>query len=207
MIEAFVYGFVLAFGLIMPLGMQNIFIFNQGATQRHFYHALPSVFSASICDTTLIVLSVLGVSAAVLEFAWLKNVIFVIGFFFLMSMGWITWRSTTTSVKEGIKPLSAKKQILFAASVSLLNPHAIIDSVGVIGVNALNFDGYEKLIFTAACVFVSWSWFLGLAFAGHIVHRADKKGSWLIVINKISAIIIWAAGLYIGWQLVRSLKF
>ncbi|GGA41924.1 hypothetical protein GCM10007416_13560 [Kroppenstedtia guangzhouensis] len=28
---AFMHGFLLAFGLILPLGVQNVFIFNQGA--------------------------------------------------------------------------------------------------------------------------------------------------------------------------------
>ena len=32
--------------------------------------------------------------------------------------------------------MSAKKQIGFAISVSLLNPHAIMDTVGVIGTSA-----------------------------------------------------------------------
>lgn len=36
MLEAFIHGALLAFGLILPLGIQNIFIFNQGATQKRF---------------------------------------------------------------------------------------------------------------------------------------------------------------------------
>lgn len=47
-LNAFLYGVMLAFGLIIPLGVQNIFAFNQGATQRHFLHALPSVLAASL---------------------------------------------------------------------------------------------------------------------------------------------------------------
>lgn len=30
MTEAIVHGMILAFGLILPLGVQNIFVFNQG---------------------------------------------------------------------------------------------------------------------------------------------------------------------------------
>src|SRR5690625_4107051 len=34
--EALVHGIILAFGLIIPLGVQNIFIFNQGATHKSY---------------------------------------------------------------------------------------------------------------------------------------------------------------------------
>lgn len=40
MLKAFIYGLILAFGLIIPLGVQNIFVFNQGASQKHFSYFL-----------------------------------------------------------------------------------------------------------------------------------------------------------------------
>lgn len=201
MIHAFIYGFVLAFGLIIPLGVQNVFVFNQGATQTHFLYALPSVLTAAICDTILITIAVLGVSVAVLTIPWLKIVIFVIGFFFLMYMGYVTWNNSSAKLNENHEPLSSKKQIAFAASVSLLNPHALLDTIGVIGTNALHFVGTARLVYTLACVLVSWSWFFGLAVAGYFMHRLDETGLGLTLVNKISACIIWAVGLYIGWQL------
>jgi len=144
MLDAFLYGVILAFGLIMPLGVQNIFIFNQGATQKHFLHAMPSVITAGICDSILILLSVLGVSVVVFTIPWLKTSIFVIGFCFLMYMGWHVWKTKPKKLQEGHKPYTAKRQIGFAMSVSLLNPHALVDSIGVIGTSSLNFVGNEK---------------------------------------------------------------
>jgi len=148
MIEAFIYGAILALGLIIPLGVQNVFIFNQGAAQKHFLYALPSVLAASLCDTALIILAILGVSMVVLSLTWLKLTFFVIGFFFLMYMGYITWKSKPASLDGNQKPLSAKRQVGFAVSVSLLNPHAIIDSMGIIGTSALHFSGNAKLAYT-----------------------------------------------------------
>jgi len=203
MIDAFIYGVILAFGLIIPLGVQNIFVFNQGATQRHFLHAMPSVLMASLCDTVLILCAVLGVSVAVFAIAWLKTVILVIGLFFLMYIGWITWNSHPTKLHQGDKPLSAKKQIAFASSVSLLNPHALLDTIGVIGTNSLQFVGKEKWAFTTACILVSCCWFFGLSILGHFLLRLDKNGLWLRSVNKISALIIWAVAFYIGWQLIK----
>ncbi|TMZ55245.1 amino acid transporter, partial [Klebsiella pneumoniae] len=62
MIAAFLHGIVLAFGLILPLGTQNVFVFNQGASQPKFRGAVPVILTASLCDTLLILLAVVGVS-------------------------------------------------------------------------------------------------------------------------------------------------
>lgn len=204
MLNAFIYGVVLAFGLIIPLGVQNIFVFNQGATQRQLTHALPSVITASLCDTILIIIAVLGVSVIVLEIPWLKTAIFLIGFFFLLYMGWVTWRSKPAVALAG-KPFSTKRQIGFALSVSLLNPHALLDSVAVIGTNSINFTGEAKFAFTLACVLVSWCWFFSLSVAGHYLNRFDKSGMGIKVVNKLSAFIIWGVAFYIGWQLLMPL--
>lgn len=204
MIQAFLYGVILAFGLIIPLGVQNIFVFNQGATQQHFLHAMPSVLAASFCDTLLILCSVLGVSVVVLTIPWLKTVIFVVGFVFLVYMGWVTWKSKA-KITQGEKPLSAKKQVAFAVSVSLLNPHALMDTIGVIGTNSLSFVGMQRWVFTFACILVSWLWFLGLSVAGHFFHKFDQTRSKIVFINKLSALIIWTVACYILWQLLSQL--
>lgn len=60
MLQAALHGFILAFGLILPLGVQNIFVFNQGAVQPRFSRVLPVILTASVCDTLLITLAVAG---------------------------------------------------------------------------------------------------------------------------------------------------
>lgn len=197
-IDAFIYGVILSFGLIIPLGAQNIFIFNQGAIQRHYLKALPSVVTASLCDTLLITMAVLGVSVVVLTMPWLQKILFLGGFCFLMFMSWMTWHATPSKLNEDTKVFSAKQQIAFSTTVSLLNPHAILDTIGVIGTNSLDFIGEEKWIFTLACIVVSWMWFFGLSIAGHFMHKLDKTGLWIKCVNKISAVIIFGVGLYIG---------
>lgn len=204
MIAAFLYGIVLAFSLIIPLGIQNIFLFNQGATQKHFLHALPSILTASVCDTILILLAVLGTSVIVLTVPWLKSSIFLLGFVFLVYMGWSTWKTAATRLPHASTPLSAKRQITFAASVSVLNPHAWLDSVSVIGTNSLNFDGYARWSYTAACILVSCAWFFGIAMAGHFFIKADKTGLGMRLINKVSALIIWGVAVYLAMQLYQD---
>ncbi|PTM59189.1 LysE/ArgO family amino acid transporter [Desmospora activa] len=206
MLEATIHGVILAFGLILPLGAQNVFIFNQGANQATVWRALPALLTASLCDTLLILLAVLGISLLVLSFAWLQMTIFGIGFLFLLYMGWSVWNSTPATDETAATPLSPQKQIGFAASVSLLNPHAILDTVGVIGTSSLHYDGMEKGAFTLACIIVSWLWFLGLILAGRWLKKRDRSGRWLRRLNRVSALIIWGVAVYIGWSLLQQIN-
>ena len=70
--EAIIHGIILAFGLILPLGVQNVFVFSQGATQPRLLSALPATITAAVCDTFLILLAVFGLSIIVLQFEWMR---------------------------------------------------------------------------------------------------------------------------------------
>lgn len=202
MFEAIIHGFILAFGLILPLGVQNVFVFNQGATQARFLGALPVIITAAICDTLLISLAVLGVSVVVLDYDWLRMLLLFAGILFLIYMGFVTWNSKP-AMNEGESRISfsPKKQVIFAMSVSLLNPHAILDTIGVIGTSSLAYLGFEKLAFAITCILVSWLWFLGLGIVGRMSGRLDQSGRFLLILNKISAIVMWGTAVYIGFTL------
>jgi L-lysine exporter family protein LysE/ArgO len=199
--EAIVHGIILAFSLILPLGAQNVFVFNVGARQPAFIKTIPVVLTAGLCDTILILTAVLGVSLIVFSIAWLKTVLLAVGVLFLLYMGWSVWKSAPTSDEVQLE-MTIKKQILFAASVSILNPHAILDTVGVIGTSALSYEGNEKWAFTAATISISWIWFFGLALTGRMIGRIDQTGKWIGYLNKISAVLIWIIALYLLTKLL-----
>lgn len=195
--EAFLHGIILAFGLILPLGVQNVFVFSQGATQPSLLRALPAGVTAAICDTLLILLAVFGLSLIVLQFEWLRITLMTIGIIFLLYMGYSIWRSNPVNA-ENSEALPIKKQILFALSVSLLNPHAILDTIGVIGTSALKYSGTEQMMFTVACVFISWLWFFGLTLTGASFKKLDGSGKLMRLFNKCSAVFIWATACYLA---------
>ena len=92
--EVVIHAVVLAFGLILPLGVQNVFIFNQGMRQRRYIHALPAVITAGVSDTLLIGAAVGGVSLILLQWPVLANVMYAVGSLFLLYMAWSIWRSS-----------------------------------------------------------------------------------------------------------------
>lgn len=203
--EAIIHGMILAFGLIIPLGVQNVFVFNQGALQPKFRKALPVVMTAGICDTLLIVAAVSGVSLLILTFGWLENIIFSIGIIFLIYMGFILWRTKVSTTDLEGQSFSTKKQILFAASVSLLNPHALLDTIGVIGTNSLSYTGDARIAFTLTTIIVSWIWFIGLAVAGRYFGKLDKSGKLMTLLNKVSALVVWGVAIYMAIKLFNNL--
>lgn len=198
MTAAIVHGLLLSLGLILPLGAQNTFVFTQGATHRRWARALPVVVTASLCDTLLIILAVSGVSVAVLAVPGFQTLLSWVGVAFLAYVGWVTWRSPASAVDPAVAGARAewplRRQVLFSMSVSLLNPHAILDTVGVIGTSSLAYSGAALAAYTAACVAVSWLWFLGLATAGHLAGTVNPNGAWRSWLNRISALVMWGVG-------------
>ncbi|CAI6083816.1 LysE/ArgO family amino acid transporter [Cohnella sp. JJ-181] len=204
MLHVVINAFLLALGLILPLGAQNVFVFNQGALQPRYARALPITLTASVCDTLLISLAVFGVSAVALGIAWIKLTLLSVGVLFLLYMGWVIWTSKPGAGDRGqAERLGPRRQIALTASLSLLNPHAIMDTVGVIGTSALRYDGWDKLAFAVTCIAVSWLWFHGLALAGRVAGKADPSGRFLVVLNKISALIMWGTAIYLGLSLLE----
>lgn len=202
MFSAILHGFILSIGLILPLGAQNVFIFNQGANQLKYRYALPAILTAGLSDSLLISIAVIGISIIIMSMPILQAIIYVIGLIFLLYMAWTIWNEKP-SMDNQVKAMSPMKQVSFALSVSLLNPHAILDTIGVIGSSAALYNGNEKIAFTITCISVSWLWFFLLAILGRFVGSIDKTGKLLLIINKISSVIIIIVALIILQKLLQ----
>ncbi|MDR7636718.1 LysE family transporter [Staphylococcus argenteus] len=202
MLSAILHGFILSIGLILPLGAQNVFIFNQGANQSKYRYALPAILTAGLSDSLLISIAVIGISIIIMSMPILQAIIYAIGLIFLLYMAWTIWNEKP-SMNNQVKAMSPMKQVSFALSVSLLNPHAILDTIGVIGSSAALYNGIEKIAFTTMCISVSWLWFFLLAILGKFVGSIDKTGKLLLIINKISSVIIIIVALIILQKLLQ----
>lgn len=111
-------------------------------------------------------------------------------------MGYVIWKSKPIN-SETNKALQIRQQVIFALSVSLLNPHAILDTIGVIGTSALKYVGMEQVLFTIACITVSWIWFFGLTLAGTVMKKLEGTGSLMNIFNKCYALFIWGTAIYL----------
>lgn len=201
MIPAIIHGWLLSFGLIMPLGVQNVFVFNQGAQNRRWIWALPTVLTAALCDSLLIVLAVGGVSLLVLKSLLFQYALTGAGVLFLLYMTVVTWKADPEPVQEETGGWPVQRQMVFALTVSLLNPHAIIDTIGVIGTSSLAYHGHTRIAFAGGCLVNSWLWFFALMTAGHLIGSLRNATTILKWFNRLSAVIMTACAIL----LIRNL--
>lgn len=109
-------------------------------------------------------------------------------------------QSTSTSAGGAAKaPARAVSPILSVIAaglmVSLLNPHAWVDTMVVIGSMATSF-GAEKWIFSAGAVLGSLSWFLLLAYGGRALAPVlNRPRTWQIIDVGVGVTMLVVAGL------------
>lgn len=152
----FLLGFVLGMALIVPIGVQSLFVLNQGLSLG-FPRAFLGVAAVCSCDTLMIVLGAAGASA-LLALLGYEDFLIGVGVVYLLAMGVRTLRSRAHDA-EGERTSRIGATVLQAIGVSLLNPHAVLDTIGVLGaaISAQATDG--RIAFVAGAVGASWVWY------------------------------------------------
>lgn len=202
---AFVHGFLLALALILPIGPQNSFILSQGTIYRRYRMVLPVVAAAGLSDTVLIVASVGGVGLVAAALPWLRTLLTIAGVVFLIGMGIQSWREPGAGGTETAgQQWPLRRRVGYSLSVSLLNPHAIMDTVVVIGGGGAQYPGASpKDSYAAAAVLVSWLWFIMLSLVGRGVQLVGGQMRMRRTVNRGSALLMWAFAAHYSWQLLR----
>lgn len=191
MILTFLKGALLGLGLVMPLGPQNAFIFQRAARSLQFKQILPILIVSIACDASLVLAGVLGGSFLEPILHW-QRLISTIGALFLFYLSLGMWRSSKNAKwQEETYALSTGQQIVYTLSVSLLNPHAILDTFIVIGTVSSSYVGLERNLFTLGCIFVDTFWFFSLAIVGFWIKKLKKADLIVAWISKISSILIF----------------
>lgn len=124
-------GLLLGLPLILPIGAQNLFVLTQGLALG-LRPALIAGAAAACSDTLLVLAGSLGASAALTAIPALRGAFVLGGTVLLVVLGLSALKPAPT--QAAALPASRAGLILLQAlAVSLLNPHAILDSVGLIG--------------------------------------------------------------------------
>jgi L-lysine exporter family protein LysE/ArgO len=160
-------GLLLGLSLIMALGPQNIFLIRQGAKRNH---AVLSAVTCFLCDLILITASVIGLKDILESHANLRVGMTWFGSAFLLYYGISALKKAFAKTKsEAVeeKQNATRWQIIaLALGFSLLNPHAVIDSLVLIGGGSGQFPGHEK-IFLLGVLSSSFIWFAALTFTAY----------------------------------------
>ncbi len=193
----FVSGLLLGLSLIMALGPQNIFLIRQGAFRQH---AVMSAFTCFVCDVILVTLSVVGLHEILESHPGLAIWLSWLGALFLGGYGLLSikrsWRAGNKAIELETTQTARKQIVLLAVGFSLLNPHAIIDSLVLIGGGSSQFPDHPKL-FLSGVITSSLVWFSLLTSLAYFFSNALIK-------DKVWRRVELAGGLlmvYLGIQL------
>lgn len=203
MLAAFTKGFVLSFGLVAPLGAQNAFIFNQAASQPSYRDVLPVVITTIVCDALLILLAAFGASIMP-EILFLKSILSLVASVFLLYLCVLTWNNST-EFNENQLILGSIKQISYTLSISLANPHAILDTFLVIGPISSEYSETKKYAFIFGCIMVDIIWFFTLSACGFFIRHLRNRGLIIALINKTSAIIMFLIAMNLALHFFNDL--
>ncbi|MDO0936231.1 LysE family transporter [Streptomyces sp. DG2A-72] len=204
--DVYFAGMMLGLAMITPIGPQNIFLINQG-----FTFGVPRVFvavvAAGICDTVLISLGGAGTSAVLERIPGIKEFLLAAGVVFLTYLAVKSFRSSFRSRPEDFDQSTAPEMrwprvVAQCASVTVLNPHAVLDVVGILGVAIAAQDPAHRPGSTAGAVSASWLWFTALALGASTLRRwlTPHRRVW---IDRVSgALLLVFAALFAG-ELLR----
>lgn len=194
-------GLMLGLSLIMALGPQNVFLIKQGAMREH---AALSVLTCFFCDFLLITASVAGLHRVLEMHDNVRLIMICFGSMFLAYYGFTTLKQSFNKKSAPVKDeqeLTTRWQIiLLALGFSLLNPHAIIDSLVIIGGGSVQFPGHQKE-FLFGVVTSSLIWFSALTFTTYYFSNALTKGSVWRKVEFCSGILM----LFLSMKLLGSI--
>lgn len=198
-------GFLLGLALIVPLGQQNVYVVSQGVAVG-MPRALFAVFAAAGCDTLLILLGAGGASALLHRVPGLRPALLAGGVLLLLYLGIRALRSPAEPTGFETGGANGPRQVLArTVAVSLLNPHAILDTVGVLGAAIAGQPEPGRLAFGIGVVSASWVWFLTIASAAALLRKAltPARRVWF---DRFSGVVLLGFAGFLAYELVGALR-
>ncbi|STY27933.1 transporter, LysE family [Legionella wadsworthii] len=196
----FVYldGLLLGLSLIIALGPQNVFLIKQGAQKNH---AVLSAVICFVCDLILICSSIAGLHELLLVRPVLQVWMLLLGTGFLLfysAKALSNALSKPAESKENItQPRNRTQIILLALGFSILNPHAIIDSLVIIGGGSSGYP-HQEHIFLMGVLTSSFVWFSSLTFtATYFADILTRTSIWKGV-EFVSGLLMAFIGIKLG---------
>lgn len=183
-INALLQGLAVGLSLIMAIGPQNTFVIQQGIKREHTFLC---AIACTGTDALLIMLGVIGLGALFKAHPMLVELARWFGATFLIAYGLIAFKSamhpqTLSKHLEIQKKTSTKKIVLMVLGFGLLNPHAYLDTVVLIGSISAQYTGANHYIFGLGTIIASAIWFFSLAYGAKILTPLFRKAiAWRVL--------------------------
>lgn len=198
MSSVFLSGFGLSAGLIMAIGAQNAHVLRQGLRREHVGM---TILVCAVCDALLILLGVVGLGKV---FSANPDWMTLARYGGAVFLGWYGLRALRSALKggslqveasDGKRSITRTQALLAAAGFSLLNPHAYLDTVVLIGsVGSQQADALRP-IFAAGAVTASFVWFGMLGYGARMLTPIFSRPMAWRVLDGLVAAMLWSIAL------------
>jgi len=170
-VTAFVFGLLFGMATAFPVGVQSFVVMNQGL-RFGYPKVMAGIVTASLCDSLLILLGAAGASA-LLRAPGHEGFLIAVGVLFFVVVGVTTLRAAPES-DEGLESRARPRAMVAqTVGVSLFNPHAVFETVGLLGGAIALQAPDDRFGFALGAIAASWLWFVMIGLG------ASALRSWL----------------------------
>ena len=193
-----VNGFLISLGLIVAIGPQNAFVLRKGLRRRHVFAVAMTCFLA---DAVLILLGAAGVGALAKQSATATSVLTFGGAAFLLWFGYNSFRNaknpqvlTDESMEEvgdKAKGKGVGAAIITGMALTFLNPHALLDTLVIIGGITTQYDSPGLEVFVGGALLASFVWFFALGYGARLLEGLFRKPIAWTILDICIGLIMW----------------
>lgn len=189
-------GILIGFAFVAPIGMQNIYMFNNALSNK-MSKALLYNFLVWFCDALFSFAAFYGIGALISANEIVKIIVMLIGGALTSYIGFNIIRSAKqTAIGSDSKKQTLKQALMTALIVSWGNPQAMIDGTMMLGASRATLTFEQSILFITGVVTASFIWDHGITIGFNLLRdKLPKK--FLLAINLISGIIVAIYGLYL----------
>ena len=192
---SYIQGLLLGFSLIIAIGAQNLFVFNQGLIGK--YVMIVCLF-CSLSDALLILIGYSGLYLIIENNVILQNFIILIGFLWLLGYGVLKIREGMYFDQESNLDIQIShtnnrnlyKTILAISGITWLNPHVYLDTVFLIGSISNSVQSEKQFSFLLGAISSSFLFFFFLGYMGFKIGPLIKSPNLWKKINISLGIIM-----------------
>lgn len=187
--SVFVEGLFLQASLIFALGAQNLFVLESGLKRQH-----PVIisFTCFLCDLSLIMVGVAGTASVLSEFHQLKIFFGILGIVFMAMYGLNKMRQSEIPEEETIRlGHTVRRSILLSITFSILNPHAYLDAIVLIGGYSTKYDALsDRVTLGLGAAGFSLIWFLTLSYGASIMKPLLQNPRRMRMISGVTGVVL-----------------
>lgn len=193
MISAALTGFFTSLSLVLAIGAQNAFVLRQGLLRTHVF---PLCLFCGFSDALLIAAGVAGFGYIVDLAPWLPTIMALGGALFLILYGTTrliaAWRGKYALQIEG-KSAALWPTLGVAATLTWLNPHVYLDTLGLIGAVSTQYTNPITLwAFGSAAIAASFIFFFSLGYGARLLAPFMKSTQTWRILDGIIGLTMFA---------------